>query len=42
MSSKNNKKIIKKQILKNKKKIDLCYKITGGKELYDLIDLLFR
>jgi hypothetical protein len=42
MSSKNNKKIIKKQILKNNKKIDLCCKITGGKELYDLIDLLFR
>ena len=42
MSSKNNKKTIKKQILKKYKKINLSYKITGGKELYDLIDLLFR
>ena len=35
------KKISKKNIKKNIK-IDLSPKITGGKELYDAIDLLFK
>ena len=32
----------KKKIFKKNIKIDLSTKITGGKELYDAIDLLFK
>ena len=32
----------KKKITKKNIKIDLSTKITGGKELYDAIDLLFK
>jgi|TARA_Y100001970_G_C13419000_1_gene455637 hypothetical protein len=41
MKVKKNKKS-KKKIIEKKIKIDLSSKVTGRKELYDLLDLLFK